>query len=102
MKTSDNFFEMYDEIWYRHPILKDFSCSKEGRVLYKEKKIVKPIYFNNAMNIIISYFKLKYYPLSKFVYECFYDLKDGCYIINKYNNKSNNIDNLMPVYLLKI
>ena len=51
MKFSDDFFELFGVIWYKHPVLRDYSCSYNGEVLYKNKKIIKPRFFNNELHV---------------------------------------------------
>ena len=80
--------------FYSHPIYSQYSASKKGQILSKNrKKILKERKFPNGY----KYFTLyagnisKSYLVSRFVYECFKgNIPDGKEVDHIDNNKQNN------------
>ena len=101
MNLSNDFFELYGVIWYKHPVLRDYCCSYNGEVLYKNKNIIKPRLFNNELHIIISLIKLKFYPLKRLVYECINNIPEAPFIMHLDGNVKNNCINNLGLLHIK-
>ena len=100
MFVSDNFFELFDEIWYKHPILKYYSCSSSGKVLFKNK-IVKPRLIKNELYVIISLLRFKIYPLKRLVFECVNNIDECPFIMHLDGNVKNNCINNLDLLHIK-
>ena len=100
MIESVNWFELNEKKWYQHPVFKKYACSKNGDVIYKKKKILKPIFIKNELQIIFSLIKLKFYPLKRLVYEAVNDIDEAPFLMHLDGNAKNNcINNLDLLYI---